>query len=448
MSIAIWWIRRDMRLADNAALTSAAARGSVVPLFVVDPAFQKAGVARTQFMFATLRSLDLSAERAIILRHADPVTEVVSFAKEVGANSVHVAADFSPYGRARDAKVRTALQQAGIEFVEADSPYAVNPGTVLKDDGTPLKVFTPFYKRWMNHVHLENRTASKIQWHDARSLCHGYPSTDAPDGSIFPVGEEATWLRWTEWSSQSLDGYKANRDNPGIDGTSRLSAARRFGVIHPRQLLRVLPPSAGGDHFRSELAWREFYADVLFHLPQTQWQNLQTKMNVLPVDSGPTADERFARFCAAQTGYPVVDAGIRQMIATGWMHNRVRMIVASFLVKDLHLPWQWGARFFMTHLIDGDTASNNHGWQWTAGTGTDAAPYFRVFNPTSQSEKFDPTGSYIREWIPELADVDNAHIHAPWTLGLLAPSAYPEPMVDHAVEREEALARYKAVSGK
>ncbi|MFN5840907.1 MAG: FAD-binding domain-containing protein, partial [Acidimicrobiaceae bacterium] len=177
-------------------------------------------------------------------------------------------------------------------------------------------------------------------------------------------------------------------------------------------------------------------------------QNLQTKMNVLPVDSGPTADERFARFCAAQTGYPVVDAGIRQMIATGWMHNRVRMIVASFLVKDLHLPWQWGARFFMTHLIDGDTASNNHGWQWTAGTGTDAAPYFRVFNPTSQSEKFDPTGSYIREWIPELADVDNAHIHAPWTLGLLAPSAYPEPMVDHAVEREEALARYKAVSGK
>lgn len=448
MTIAIWWIRRDMRLADNAALASAAQRGTVVPLFVVDPAFEKAGAARKQFMYATLRSLDLSADRAIILRHADPLTEVVAFAREVGASSVHVTADFSPYGRARDAHVRTALSAAGIEFVEADSPYAVNPGVVLKDDGTPLKVFTPFYKRWMNQVHLADRTVEKVQWEDMRSLCHGYPSTDAPEGSVFPVGEEATWERWNEWSTRALDTYKAERDNPGVDGTSRVSAALRFGVLHPRQLLRVLPSSTGGDHFRSELAWREFYADVLFHSPRTQWENLQTKMNVLPIDSGPVADERFQKFCAAETGYPVVDAGLRQMIATGWMHNRVRMIVASFLVKDLHLPWQWGARFFMTHLIDGDTASNNHGWQWTAGTGTDAAPYFRVFNPTSQSAKFDPTGSYIRQWLPELAHLDNVHIHAPWTLGLLAPENYPAPLVDHAVEREEALARYKAVSGK
>ena len=448
MSVAVWWIRRDMRLVDNGALASAASQGDVAPLFVVDPAFSNAGARRSQFMFATLRSLDLEANRSVILRHADPVTEVVSFAKEIGASSVHVTADFSPYGRERDAKVRKALQKEGIQFVEADSPYAVNPGVVLKDDGTPLKVFTPFYKRWMGHVDLADKSASVVKWADFRSLCQGYPTTEPPEGSLFPVGEDATWARWKEWSARGLETYKADRDNPALDGTSQLSAALRFGVVHPRQLLRALPPSTGGDHFRSEIAWREFYADVLFHLPKTKWENLQPKMNALVNDSGAVANERFKKFCAAQTGYPIVDAGIRQMLSTGWMHNRVRMIVASFLVKDLHLPWQWGAKFFMDHLIDGDIASNNHGWQWTAGTGTDAAPYFRVFNPMSQSEKFDPSGSYIRGWIPELADLDNKSIHAPWTLGLLAPVEYPAPMVDHAAEREEALARYKSVSGK
>ncbi len=448
MTVAVWWIRRDMRLADNGALSSAASRGAVAPLFVVDPAFARAGAARRDHMFATLRSLDESADRSLVLRHGDPVTAVVEFARAVGAGSVHIAADYSPYGRERDARVGRALRDAGIELVVADSPYVVVPGTVLKDDGTPLKVFTPFYKRWMTKVDLADRSARGITWHDATALCDGYPESGTPSTRVFPVGEDATWQRWHEWSSRALDAYKEERNNPGVDGTSRLSAALRFGVVHPRQLLRALPASAGSDHFRSEIAWREFYADVLFHLPDTKWNNLQQKMNALPVDTGPEAEARFAVFCAARTGYPVVDAGIRQMIETGWMHNRVRMIVASFLVKDLHLPWQWGARFFMRHLIDGDIASNNHGWQWTAGTGTDAAPYFRVFNPTGQSEKFDPSGAYLREWLPEIAHLDDAHIHAPWTLGLLAPEGYPAPMVDHSAEREEALARYKAVSGK
>jgi deoxyribodipyrimidine photo-lyase len=227
-----------------------------------------------------------------------------------------------------------------------------------------------------------------------------------------------------------------------------LSPYLRFGVLHPRQLLSQLGSGAGADHFRSEICWREFYADVLFHKPHTAWQNLQQKMNALPVDTDKKAQEKFAAFTTGQTGYPIVDAGIRQMLATGWMHNRVRMIVASFLIKDLHLPWQWGARFFMDHLIDGDIASNNHGWQWTAGTGTDAAPYYRVFNPFGQGEKFDPDGTYVRQWVPELADIDTKSVQTPWTLGLLAPEAYPAPIVDHAVEREEALARYKKVSGK
>jgi deoxyribodipyrimidine photo-lyase len=219
-------------------------------------------------------------------------------------------------------------------------------------------------------------------------------------------------------------------------------------VVHPRQLLAELEPNPNHDHYRSELCWREFYADVLFHQPQTTWKNLQPKMDSLQVDTDAKAKQRFEIWCAGKTGYPIVDAGMRQMLATGWMHNRVRMIAASFLVKDLHLPWQWGAKFFMKHLVDGDIASNNHGWQWTAGTGTDAAPYFRVFNPVLQGEKFDPNGNYVREWIPELRDVPKKFVHSPWLQpegGLFA--QYPEPMVDHSQERDEALSRYK-ISGE
>ncbi|MFM9083037.1 MAG: cryptochrome/photolyase family protein, partial [Actinomycetota bacterium] len=215
-----------------------------------------------------------------------------------------------------------------------------------------------------------------------------------------------------------------------------------------RTLLADLNDTKSQAHYRSELCWREFYADVLFHQPRTTWENLQPKMDAMRLDTDAAAEARFELFCRGETGYPIVDAGIRQMLGSGWMHNRVRMIVASFLVKDLHLPWQWGARFFMERLVDADIASNNHGWQWTAGTGTDAAPYFRVFNPVSQGQKFDPSGEYVRRWVPELAEVDIKHIHEPWTLGVFAPADYPAPMVDHAVERDEALARYKAVSGK
>jgi deoxyribodipyrimidine photo-lyase len=280
------------------------------------------------------------------------------------------------------------------------------------------------------------------------SLSQGYPELPEVDVEMPPIGEEATWARWESWSPTGLLTYKDDRDNPSLDGTSRLSAPLRFGVVHPRQLIASLDSSSGAEHFRRELAWREFYADVLFHQPHTMWENLQSKMNALPLDTDDRARARFGAFCAGMTGYPIVDAGVRQMLATGWMHNRVRMIVASFLVKDLHVPWQWGAKFFMQHLVDGDIASNNHGWQWTAGTGTDAAPYFRVFNPMSQSEKFDPSGSYVRRWVPELADVAGSAVHAPWTLGLLAPTDYPAPIVDHAQERLEALSRYKSVSGK
>jgi deoxyribodipyrimidine photo-lyase len=247
-------------------------------------------------------------------------------------------------------------------------------------------------------------------------------------------------------ASGGLDQYADRRNQPAVDGTSRLSPYLRWGIIHPQQILSRIGSSKPHDTFRSELCWREFYADVLANRPQSAWANLQRKMDAMPVDSDARAEHRFGRWASGQTGYPIVDAGMRQLAGTGWMHNRVRMVVASFLVKQLHLPWQWGARHFMRHLVDGDLASNNHGWQWVAGTGTDAAPYFRIFNPVSQSERFDADGDYIRRWVPELGDLASKDIHAPWRANGAVPLGYVPPMVDHAVERAEALARYAMVS--
>jgi deoxyribodipyrimidine photo-lyase len=260
---------------------------------------------------------------------------------------------------------------------------------------------------------------------------------DLPEAS-----EAAAHRLWQSFLGDGLDHYDDRRNDPGVPGTSRLSPYLRWGVVHPLQLIDDLGTERSHEVFRSELAWRDFYADVLYRRPDTAWKNLQPKMDAMPVDTDARAKERFAAWCDGRTGFPIVDAGMRQLLATGWMHNRVRMITASFLVKDLHLPWQWGARHFMEHLVDGDLASNQHGWQWTAGTGTDAAPYFRVFNPYGQSEKFDPEGRYLRRWVPELADLDARTIHDP---GMLRPDTYPAPIVDHAAEREEALRRYRSL---
>jgi len=445
---AIWWIRRDIRLADNKALQSAAAVGKVVPLFVYDNTLlATAGEGRQQFMFRALNALDNSMDRALIYRDGPIAEAVVEFCRLVGADTVHITEDFAPYGRRRDAEVEKALAADGRQLVRADTPYVIAPGTVRKDDRTPVKVFTPFYKRWLTHQ-WSSAPENTVEFADFRDLCVGSRMQEGWTAYSGNPSEDAVWERFDEWAPRAMGDYKDARNNPAVDGTSMLSPYLKFGIVHPRQLLQRLDGSAGSDVFRSEIAWREFYADVLFHQPETTWKNLQPKMDALPIDSGPQAEARFATFCEGKTGFPIVDAGVRQLLGSGWMHNRVRMIVASFLVKDLHLPWQWGAKFFMEHLLDGDVASNTHGWQWTAGTGTDASPFFRVFNPMGQSEKFDPEGEYLRRWIPEIAHLDNKSIHAPWTLGLLAPAEYPEPMVDHAAEREEALSRYKAVSGK
>ena len=443
MARSVMWFRRDLRLADHPALVAAAASGDVVPLFVVDPIFtRRAGAPRLAFLAAALAALDDQLGGGLVYRHGDPASVVPAFAAEVGATAVFVTRDHAPYGRRRDAEVAERLRSAGRSLTGVGSNYAVEPGTVGKSDGSGYSVFTPFAKAWRAHGWEPPVHAPKVRWRGAPDVtCEGPPK--APVTALdLPVASAAAWHRhWERFVADGLDEYAERRNLPAEQGTSRMSIALRWGIVHPRQLLDDLGQTRSHDRFRAELAWREFYADVLLRRPGSAYTNLQRRMDALPVDTDRRAKARFATWKAGATGFPIVDAGMRQLRATGWMHNRLRMITASFLVKDLHLPWQWGARHFMELLLDGDLASNSHGWQWTAGTGTDPAPFFRVFNPTSQSEKFDPTGEYIRRWVPELRDLPDGAIHDP---GLLRPETYPAPIVDHAAERLDALARYKS----
>ena len=448
MTNSVMWFRRDLRLEDNPALVAASNAnkpGKVVPLFVLDPMFlERSGAPRLSFLFRSLRDLNTQMGGVLVVRVGNPVDVVAQVAKEVNATEIFAAKDFAPYGQKRDAAVASALAKFGAKLNHVGSSYAVDPGTVRKADDTPYAVFTPFSKIWLAHGWPAPTGKASVTWHGAPEVATDEIPVDPKMGALIAdAGSKAAWKRWEYFAKTGLNKYKNERNNPDRDGCSKMSVYLRFGTIHPRQLLAELEPNADHDHYRSELCWREFYGDVLFHHPHTTWKNLQPKMDSLKVDTGAGAKKLFAQWCDGKTGYPIIDAGMRQMLATGWMHNRVRMIVASFLVKDLHLPWQWGAKFFMKHLVDGDCASNNHGWQWTAGTGTDAAPYFRVFNPVLQGERFDPDGNFVREWIPELRDVPKKFVHSPWLVESGLFNNYVAPIVDHSKERDEALNRYK-----
>jgi deoxyribodipyrimidine photo-lyase len=431
------WFRRDLRVSDNPALVAAGADGAeVVPVFVFDPVFGAAGATRLAYLHDCLVSLDAEVRRrsgtGLVIRHGAAEDVVPRLAEEIGADAVFVSRDYAPYGRDRDAAVAASLRSEGRSLQGVGSPYAVAPGNVRKGDGDPYAVFTPFSKVWrqMGWELPLDAPGDDFRWLGAgASGIAGDPLPGRPDPAceLPAAGEGSAHDLWSGFLGDGLAGYPDQRNLPGIEGTSRLSPALKWGTIHPRQLLADLDASGAGPKahsvFSSELAWREFYADVLFRHPRTAWENLNPKMDAMPVDTDRAARARFDRWSSGATGFGIVDAGMRQLAATGWMHNRVRMIAASFLVKDLHLPWQWGARWFMQHLIDGDLASNNHGWQWAAGTGTDAAPYFRVFNPTLQQERYDPDGEYVTRWVPEPV----------------------EPMLDHHAERDEALRRLASI---
>jgi deoxyribodipyrimidine photo-lyase len=434
-STSVMWFRRDLRLTDNPALLAACAAGAVVPLFVVDPAlWEPSGQVRRAYLSASLAALDESLGGALVVRHGDPVDVLPRVAEEAAAVSVHVAADFGPYGSRRDEQVAEALEAAGARFERLGSPYAVAPGRVRKGDGTPYRVYSPFQRAWSEHGwRAPVEAPADPVW--AGLPTDGVPRAELPEGMTPPrAGEAAALAAWETFRDRRLAGYSEGRDIPGGDGASGMSTYLKWGEIHPRTLLADLGPSEAASAYRRELAWREFYADVLWHEPESARRDLRREFAELEYDD---PGERFEAWKQGRTGFPVVDAGMREMLATGRMHNRVRMVVASFLVKDLHVWWRHGARFFMEWLADGDLASNQQNWQWVAGSGTDPAPFFRVFNPATQGRKFDPDGDYVRRWVPELADLPAKQIHEPQDV-----PGYPAPIVDHAAERKEALARY------
>jgi deoxyribodipyrimidine photo-lyase len=449
----VLWLRRDLRRRDHPALLAAlqgARGGDLVVVFVVDPRlWDGGGAARRAWLAATLGATDEAFGGALTLLHGDPRWVVPALARSLGASSVHVSRETTPAGRRRDEVVASRLRAAGVDWVETGTPYAVGPGLVVNGSGEPYKVFTPFSKAWRAHgwpapAETPDDLPLGAARSDAQAVAALREALATPGLPRLPdAGEDAASTRWREFLDGALTAYGDDRNRPDVDGTSRLSPYLKLGVLHPRTLLADLAGrrEKGARVFETELAWREFYADVLWHHPASAWHDLRPELRGLRYDD---AGERFDAWRAGRTGFPIVDAGMRQLLSDGWMHNRTRMITASFLTKDLHVWWGVGARHFLDHLVDGDIASNNHGWQWVAGTGTDASPYYRVFNPVTQGLRFDPDGDYVRRWVPELAHLAGASVHEPWDDPQGYSRGYPKRIVDHAAERLEALARLEA----
>ena len=457
----IFWFRRDLRVGDHPALLEACRRGEgrVVALFILDDSLLAAtGLTRALYLRDTLQALHDEIGGALLVRRGDPARVLVEVARECGAGEVIATNDYSPRGRARDERVAAALDDVDLTLSLLDSPYLVRPGVVRTQSGTPCRVFRAFTRGWNDEHHPAPFDAPVgVTWERLDTLeldevvasaqrrapeYFGDLATLAP-AAVGPAGERAAIARLDDFVPK-VDDYAETRNLPSVDGSSRLSAFLRFGALHPRTILAATSGlERGRATFASELCWREFYADVLYHHPDSAWRALQPAMAALRVDTDERAVERFRAWALGETGYPFVDAGMRQLLSEGWMHNRVRMVAASFLVKHLHLDWRWGAKWFLWRLSDGDLASNQHGWQWTAGTGTDAAPFHRVFNPTLQGERFDPDGTYVRHYVDELRDVAAPGCLQPGGgAGLWRPAGYAEPLIDADAERREALVRF------
>ena len=439
----IIWFRRDLRISDHPALLAAIeSSDEIVPVFILDKAqIAEAGEKLLSYMGQSLRALDESLGNTLHIVEGDQVKVLNELIELYNVSEVHISSEYERYGLERDERVKAA----GINLISTGSPYAVAPGRVLKpSDATPYRVYTPFYRAWCQHGwRAPAKRPEKISAVTPPAKYRKFPDFPAPAGSeIIAAGESAALARFEKFSQSGLAEYDLNRNFAVIDGTSKMSTYLKFGEIHPRTLLANLGESKAHDTFRKEIAWREFYADVLFNNPNTDTEYYAPKFAAMRYNK---PGEHFDAWCAGKTGYPFVDAAMRQLVVEGWMHNRTRMVVASFLVKDLHLEWQLGERFFAQHLVDFDPASNSHGWQWTAGTGTDASPYYRVFNPIEQGRRFDTEGGYIRKYIPELAHLSADEIHEPWLYLDGYSKGYCERIVDHATERLESLARLQEI---
>ncbi len=458
MTAAIWWIRRDLRLTDNPALASALETGlSVVPVFIFDSLLlEKPAPKRQAFLFAGLRALDgdLRARGSrLILRQGDPQAELTRLAAECGPQSIHATEDYSPYARRRDGEIARQFPLHLTGGVTVHPPSAVH-----KADGTPYTVFTPFSKAWQA-LPLSTQAASP-----APPLLPPPPplvSLAIPEHQPlagFPAGEAEAQQRLRAFLDGTIFDYDGDRNRLDLDGTSALSPYLRFGMLSPRQTSQTAVLAAqmaasererkGAQTWLNELIWREFYISILYHFPHVLRTAFNPTLRRIPWRDDPPGLRAWQE---GLTGYPVVDAAMRQLRHTGWMHNRGRMIVASFLVKNLLIDWRVGEKWFMRHLVDGDPAANNGGWQWTAGVGTDAAPYFRIFNPILQGLKFDPEGAYVRRWVPELARVPTRYIHTPWQMSLETQASarcrigadYPLPVLDASQTKDRTLAAYR-----
>ena len=457
MHTVIWWIRRDLRLADNSALAAAAANSmQVIPCFVIDPRLMNiTGTAekRQAFLLGGLVALDAELRRRgsyLVVRRGDPLNELRRLIAESGAQAIYAEPDFSPYARQRDARVAEHLP---LHLV--GGPSLRHPDQVRRDDGTPYTVFTSFKKAWLTQP--LPHPSDLLPPPDHLTTPMGVASRPLPPFNPppdFPPGEAEAIRRLDRFLAGPIADYADRRNRIDLDGTSRLSPYLRFGMLSARQMVvaarQALEGGAGkgAEVWLDELIWREFYISILWYFPHVLKGPFRPEYADIAWRNAP---DDFAAWQNGRTGYPVVDAAMRQLLTAGWMHNRGRMIVASFLVKDLLIDWRWGERWFMQHLVDGDPAANNGGWQWTAGVGTDAAPYFRVFNPVLQSQKFDPRGNFIRRWLPELRNVPDDYIHQPWKMppevqrraGCHIGRDYPAPIVEHAFGRQRTLEAFK-----
>lgn len=451
----IFWFRRDLRLQDNEALTrcveAAHSDGStdVLGCFTYQKSvFENLSGIRQHSLTESLKSLSASMADALHVLEGESSEALATFAKDNKIDIVHATRSFDPLGIEEQDRVASSLSAIGKKLVLDGSNYAVVPGTVVKPtDGSAYRVYTPFYKAWFEiGWPAPFKLPKNATWGPAAKT--NSPKPTKPAQIKVRAGEQFALETFEKFKKRALFDYSENRNRADLSGTSKLSHALAHGEIHPRTLLADLRDTPGHNVFRKEIAWREFYADVLYRNPHTLNDYYVPRFSKMRYDSGKEAEVKLERWKLGKTGFPMVDAGMRQLATEGWMHNRVRMIVASFLVKDLHLEWQIGADWFEQCLSDFDPASNSHGWQWTAGCGTDASPYYRVFNPILQGYKFDPDGNYVRKYIPELSHLQGPEVHEPWLLvdGLV--NGYPEPMLDHSKERDESLRRLEEIKEK
>jgi len=476
-SPSIVWLRQDLRLTDQPAFAAAVDRGEpIVPVYIWDPAGEgdwPMGGAGRWWLHHSLTHLGEAIEDRggkLMLRQGDSSEELKRLVNELGAGAVYWCRRYEPASIARDKTIKQQLTDAEIEVRSFNGALLHEPHTVENKQGRPFQVFTPY---WRHCLELDKTPVGKGAPQKWPAPSTWPKSAKLPDLGLLPKrdwadafgdhhepGEAGAQQRLQEFLADSVDDYKNHRDIPGRRGTSRLSPHLHFGEISPRQIWAAtaelgreagtFPPSNGARVFLSEVGWREFAYHLLYHFSHTPTEPLRPEYADFPwrTDHGGHLRKAWEK---GQTGYPIVDAGMRELWTTGWMHNRVRMIVASFLVKHLRLPWQRGAEWFWDTLVDADLASNTLGWQWSAGCGADAAPYFRIFAPVLQGQKFDKQGDYVRRWVPEIVKLPNKFLHAPWEApaevlaeaGITLGETYPEPIVDHKTARGEALAAFQ-----